>query len=142
MSFSGDDFTIKDANNNSVYTMNSSALSMKGARTLLTAGKHPVLSMSHKVRPDPADSLDLARSSQIIIVRATFDSEMVHASSAHRCSHAIRCFCDLVIDSTGSEHSADPDSSALAYSSSISDGWHCAVLKVPLKVPACNKQLQ
>lgn len=49
MSFSGDDFTIKDANNNTVYTMNSSALSMKGARTLLTAGKHPVLSMSHKM---------------------------------------------------------------------------------------------
>ena len=50
LSASGDDFSIKDANNPShFYELKSSAMSMKGSRVLKDAGGKVILSMKHKV---------------------------------------------------------------------------------------------
>ena len=50
LSVSGDDFSIKDANNPShYYELKSSAMSMSGSRVLKDSGGNTVLNMKHKV---------------------------------------------------------------------------------------------
>ena len=50
LSASGDDFTIKDANNPAhYYDLKSSALSMSGSRVLKDSGGNVILNMKHKL---------------------------------------------------------------------------------------------
>lgn len=51
LSFGKDDFTIKDINGHTVFKVDASLLSMKGARALTDAARHTILTMQHKVRP-------------------------------------------------------------------------------------------
>lgn len=51
LSFGKDDFTIKDINGHTVFKVDASLLSMKGARALTDAARHTILTMQHKVGP-------------------------------------------------------------------------------------------
>ncbi|KAK9821511.1 hypothetical protein WJX74_005491 [Apatococcus lobatus] len=49
LSFGKDDFNIKDINGHTVFKVDASLLSMKGARALTDAAKHTILTLQHKL---------------------------------------------------------------------------------------------